>query len=414
MLTVFKDELYLSIEDGINGSELWKLSLSNSLSIVKDVNVGSGSATPVYVGEHENYLYFTAFDELNKLSVWKTNGKSYGTVIAAELPFNNCYGVKLIYGTYYFFHTDYNDYYPHEELWKTNGTPAGTSLVKKFDEDAGIYEIFSFKGKYCFFVSYFGYSGSFWSSDGTEAGTVGLTVNYPDTYLGKLYSGKDHLAFYLSVAGVGASNLFYYDGNSISNFWLQNFDPRKFAIAGDKLFFSDHIDAEYGYPAEPDNYYQLFQSDFTIQGTKAVKNIGSGGGSFAGSDDITAAGEKIFFTTYNDGVYNNTPDEKKRLYVCKYKSNYDLREDLSFNSQEDISEFSIFPNPSSSVFHFQSPVSDELVTLQIFDSKGKQVESISGNAHDMIWSGEKHEDGIYLYKYSSPSWNRTGKLILSK
>lgn len=100
---------------------------------------------------------------------------------------------------------------------------------------------------------------------------MGLTVNYPDTYLGKLYSGKDHLAFYLSVAGVGASNLFYYDGNSISNFWLQNFDPRKFAIAGDKLFFSDHIDAEYGYPAEPDNYYQLFQSDFTIQGTKAVK-----------------------------------------------------------------------------------------------------------------------------------------------
>ena len=75
-------------------------------------------------------LFFSANDGVNGVELWKSDGTVAGTLMIKDLYPGNDGSAPTdfinINGTTYFSALDYNG----RELWKTDGTPAGTIMVK--------------------------------------------------------------------------------------------------------------------------------------------------------------------------------------------------------------------------------------------------------------------------------------------
>jgi trimeric autotransporter adhesin len=202
-LTVFNSLIYFFADDGTNGRELWKTDGTDiGTTLVEDVNVGSGSSNPSVFGVSEerlfnfnNNLYFLRYDG-STCNFYKSNGATGGSTILH----NWTTGSQLVDNFYVFNNQLYfvviYDSFAKTELWKTDGTAAGTVLVKQIFaganyinsySDAKTFSFLTLGGKFYFHFRATSFSGtprllSFWSSDGTTGGTSALaTYNLPLT-----------------------------------------------------------------------------------------------------------------------------------------------------------------------------------------------------------------------------------------
>ena len=54
-------ELFFSAGDATNGTELFKLDTSNTVSLVRDINSGTSSSAPIYLTPFGTSLLFQAY-----------------------------------------------------------------------------------------------------------------------------------------------------------------------------------------------------------------------------------------------------------------------------------------------------------------------------------------------------------------
>ncbi len=117
-------------------------------------------------------------------SCGKSDGTLTGTSLVRELARanrNSLYaggpsGINLN-GTLYFFSNDYSGYSAQSELWKTDGTSAGTEVVKALppgsNSTADIHRtLTNLNGTLYFVAGNQNRKPALWKSDGTSAGTV--------------------------------------------------------------------------------------------------------------------------------------------------------------------------------------------------------------------------------------------------
>ncbi|MEF8833412.1 MAG: ELWxxDGT repeat protein, partial [Halofilum sp. (in: g-proteobacteria)] len=131
---------------------------------------------PAVLAGFEGELYFQADDSTSGIELWKTDGSEAGTGQVIDLntgvtSSSNPRDLTVLEGTLYFAATDGDG----AELWRTDGTETGTTEVRDIDPGVGgsaISEIVVMNDA-LFFNADDGATGDeLWTSDGTEAGTV--------------------------------------------------------------------------------------------------------------------------------------------------------------------------------------------------------------------------------------------------
>jgi len=199
--------LYFMGNDGVHGIELMKTDgTAAGTTVVKDFTPGNASSSLEQLTRVGSLIYFVQENDL-----WKTDGTDAGTVKVftrntEDFPFSKLTGVG---DTLYFAAgTKENG----QELWKSDGTTAGTMMVKDIypgSKKSAAPEKMIPVGTHLYFTANDGVNGiSLWKSDGTTGGTVRLTGPSPERIY---FDGKQRI--YCSAYGFDGSGweLYKYD-----------------------------------------------------------------------------------------------------------------------------------------------------------------------------------------------------------
>jgi ELWxxDGT repeat protein len=189
-------------EDRATGFEPWVTDgTPGGTHILQDIAPGAFSSNPgsfVRLGGIALFLATTS----NHLGLFRTDGTSAGTVEIANV------GASASAASTAFTGLDYSIVYSSAgvALWKSDGTPGGTSIVTTVPT-AGIGAIVA-SGSRLFFVA-----GGLWASDGTSAGTVSI---HPPFSVGpyNLVDVNGTLFFVADDDGSNGQELWKSDGTS--------------------------------------------------------------------------------------------------------------------------------------------------------------------------------------------------------
>jgi ELWxxDGT repeat protein len=179
---VFNGEVYFTANDATGpGEELWKSDGTDAgTMMVKNINPGSANSDVSEFAVFNDALYFRARTGTDNFELWKTDGTDAGTMMVKDIngaPAGSIVQQKFAVfdGALYF---TARDGINGVELWKTDGTDAGTMMVKNInttpDDSASSdpSELTVFNGA-LYFTARDGINGvELWKTDGTDAGTM--------------------------------------------------------------------------------------------------------------------------------------------------------------------------------------------------------------------------------------------------
>jgi ELWxxDGT repeat protein len=159
------------------GVELWRTDgTTNGTFRVKDIYPGPGDGYPKYLGPDSavwnGFAYFVARDDVHDQQLWRSDGTEAGTTMVVETPGSN--GVVVMQATAnnrVFFLGAGNP----TTLYSTDGTAAGTVVVSNSLGVVGQLRPVVFQNRICFNVFSQPVSYELYCSDGTAAGTSKIT-----------------------------------------------------------------------------------------------------------------------------------------------------------------------------------------------------------------------------------------------
>lgn len=126
-----------SAYNGSNGGhELFKYDGSNSPTLFKNINPGGGSDPKVYSYTTTGFYYVAATTANEGRELWKTDGTAAGTVLVEDINPGTASSdpdIMIMRGSRLFFAATHPD--SGRELWKSEGTAATTSLYQNFGID---------------------------------------------------------------------------------------------------------------------------------------------------------------------------------------------------------------------------------------------------------------------------------------
>ncbi|HEX5086971.1 MAG TPA: ELWxxDGT repeat protein [Nocardioides sp.] len=316
-LTAVDGKLLFTADDRAHGTELWKSDgTKRGTVLVKDVGRGRSSSYPSSLTAVGETLFLLA-GSTHGTELWKSNGTKAGTVLVKTL---NPGGMSNDYdydpasltaaGTLLYFTDD--DETHGRELWKSNGTKAGTVLVKDiypggFDSDGYRYPNESYPsflatvgGKLYFAATDSTRGRELWSSNGTKAGTLlvkdirpGTEGDYPLSSSPSYLTALGDKLFFTATDGVHGEELWRSGGSGSSTVLVKDIangraagSPSSLTAVGERLFFTA-LDGVHG--------KELWKSDGTGSGTGLVKDISRCAGHYAGLSSLTRARSTLFF-----------------------------------------------------------------------------------------------------------------------
>ncbi len=267
-----------------NGIELWKTdgTLAGTV-LVKDIYPGPiacGVNSPVDFG---GILVFVADDGATGVELWRSDGTTAGTYMVRQIQAGPDIGTTnpsidnlTVCGSQLFFAA--NDHVHGAELWSSDGTSAGTGMVKDIQPGANgssPLELTCING-IVYFQANDGTTGTeLWRSDGTSSGTYevldiypGSTQSFPTTL-----TAVGSTLFFGATDATHGTELWKSDGTAAGTVLVADIHPGSassqvvFGVAVNNLFVFTEGASTY-----PFNY-ALYRSDGTAAGTYA---IGSG------------------------------------------------------------------------------------------------------------------------------------------
>lgn len=344
-------------DDGVAGRELWRTDGTAAGTILlRDIAPGAASGNPENLTAVGSVLYFTATDPATGLEIWRTDGTPAGTMLVADLEPGTAGSNPLSLfaaGSQLYFTATFGDAVTGRgrELYRTDGTPAGTLLVADVRpgplSGLGSDATLALLGARVAFPATDGVNGrELWSTDGTSAGTALLADVHPTAS-----SNPGHLTavggrvYFTANDGSSGVELWRTDGTFATTVQVADLAagvagsaPAALTALGGTLLFS--ADDGTGFGREP------FRTDGTVGGTVRLADLAPGGagsgvttivvaggygwllandgggqtllvrtdgtvagtatvlGSYAGMHDLTAAGNGVVFGTNLDAAHD--------------------------------------------------------------------------------------------------------------
>jgi len=336
--------LYATGTDPLHGTELWRFASDGSGGeLVADLCPGPCSSFPRQAIVAGDRLFFIAEDDATGLELWVSDGTRAGTRIVRDICPGPCDGLDnsglvshlAVLGSRVFFTAD--DGTTGQELWVTDGTPEGTTLVK--DLSPGLFrfepvDLTPFDGA-LYFAPGVTDLGGIWRSNGAAGGTLRLNVPCTtgcDSWPRVLGATSQQMLLQSGFCHPGQeSNFWTYDptghfhslpicatdiyttavirGNEAfvgvdqpASLWRidlpsatavqlasfpANGGPRGLAVSGGLVFFSSFSSVDTATGSE------LWVSDGTAAGTRSLDLFPGPAGSFPSG--ITPLGERVVF-----------------------------------------------------------------------------------------------------------------------
>jgi ELWxxDGT repeat protein len=197
-LTALNGRLFFVLYDETHGGELWTSDgTGDGTMLLKDINPGDGSSYPASLEGVGDSLFFFADDGTHGKELWVSDGTEAGTALLKDInagsdgSWDSYWAGNAGVSGWLFFAA--NDGTHGTELWISDGTEAGTVLVKDINPAGSGLPGFRANTNVVVdntlvFAADDGLHGrELWQSDGTEVGTVlvqdinpGGAASYPD------------------------------------------------------------------------------------------------------------------------------------------------------------------------------------------------------------------------------------------
>ena len=316
---VWNNALYFEAFEPTSGTELWRSDgTAAGTTLVKDIWPGAGASSPSDFAPAFGALFFAADDGVHGSELWKTDGTGTGTVFVADInpgsagsgPFS-----LSVVGSTLLFTAEQSGL--GRELWKSDGSASGTQLVRDIDPGSsggavGSHLLVLGSPPVAYFTAQTAASGTeLWRSDGTTAGTSlvidlipGATGGAPSQILAPISA----TTFLLIGATPGTGfELFRSDGTAGGTILVKDLNPGSGdsfpnflgQLSGKRVFFANNGVTG----AEP------WTTDGTPAGTTLLLDVdpGSSGSPFLPFFTNGEGGNGLIYFGANDGATGAEP-----------------------------------------------------------------------------------------------------------
>jgi ELWxxDGT repeat protein len=288
--------------------ELWKTDgTPGGTALVKDLNPqASSGAGPSEMTNVNGMLFFQFKDPANgRWAIWKSDGTSAGTIVLKDLDLTSfSYNKSLrteaaVNGDLFFVDEDFigSDAY----LWKSDGTVAGTVMVKKLTTTASrlsIANLTEANGTLFFTLFDSLHLTELWKSDGTAAGTVPvrsdivgvdalINVNGKLAFISQDFGAATNEFGIIYMQAIG-QDLWITDGSDNGTLLLKHFDSSRLDapvnVKG-SVYITDNSNFE----------TKLWKSDGSAAGTLLVEHFPEG----FSIEDLTDVNGTLYFVGHD-------------------------------------------------------------------------------------------------------------------
>lgn len=316
-------KLYFSARTGGFNDDLWVSDGTEiGTQLLSEIN-GGAESSPAHFAALGSTIYFAASTSTQARELWKTNGTDSGTVLVRDIssgtPSSTPEELVVMPATgpsskvYFVASGSGSGQDTGRELWKTDGTLAGTTVVKDILAGAGnsiaanTPAYLTVIGNKLYFVADDGVKGrEIWRSDGSAAGTVLVKdINTQAAAFGTQDSDPSDLhhvngkLFFLADDGVSGRELWVSDGSSGGTIRVKDIIAgpgdagiQGMTVVGDVICFT----ADDGV-----NGREVWLSDGTAAGTQMLEDILPGSGSSL-PHSLAGIGTTLLFSALDGGI----------------------------------------------------------------------------------------------------------------
>ncbi|HEV8605325.1 MAG TPA: ELWxxDGT repeat protein, partial [Tepidisphaeraceae bacterium] len=287
VMEALNDKLFFQADDGVHGAEPWISDGTEAGTfMLADIASGAGGSNPTPLATMNNQMLFTVYTG-STLTLWKTDGTSAGTVPVHTLgpgyvEYSIFRQLKMINGKLIF---EIKGQGAPNQIWATDGSSASTQLLASISSSG-----WQLVGDQMFFIGYGAGALELWKTDGTPAGTARITVlTGPGAGSGVARGGS--LVFSLND-GVHGYELWSSDGTEAGTGMIIDLNPGP--DSSYPSYITEHEGAFYFGAFDHDHGYELWRTDGTATGTTLVQDLFPGPNSSTPSAPAVVNGMLLF------------------------------------------------------------------------------------------------------------------------
>ncbi|HXE51495.1 MAG TPA: ELWxxDGT repeat protein, partial [Tepidisphaeraceae bacterium] len=310
--------------------------LLSSAALVKDINTGTLGSGAIPLASVGGTTFFTADDGAHGVELWKTDGTAAGTSLVDDITTGpgssfSPYGTEgVAFAGKCFFGQSTS---AGNTLWESDGTAAGTFQVQNLNSgQSGLAASrFVVAGNRLYFMAGYGQGQSpvLWMSDGTTSGTVPagqVASRFYSISLGQVFAFDNQLYFFGSEGATTTESLYSYEG----------FGPGVGVVA-----------SGFPYPVSAPVVYngKLY---FTAGPTYGTDSLWTSDGTSGGTHQITSLNQMGALTATSSELYFSAQDSANTSEVALWKSDGTAAgtDQVLGGFNQIISGFGVLPNGS--------------------------------------------------------------------